>query len=173
MTKDDVYYFHQTPPDLCKELVKHVGLTDEDVVFEPFAGEGAFVEAFPNKANVIQTEIQDGTDYRSVDLETTRIDWVITNPPFRLERTTGKRTNAFYELCDYFAGKTKKGFAFLGNDACLSSFTPKRLQHLRETKGVSISKVVVCSVKKWRGRYFFVIFKNERHDLFDYVSGTF
>jgi hypothetical protein len=166
MPKDEIYYFHQTPEALCKELIKHIpDLTTNDVIFEPFAGEGNWVRAFPDSQNIITTEIEHGTDFRSVDLEDAGVDWVVSNPPFRLEEPDGtegatKRTNSFFKLTDYFAGKTNKGFAFLANDSCLASFTPPRLKNLYETKGIYIYKIVVCSVKKWRGRYFFIIFKN-------------
>jgi hypothetical protein len=191
MSKDDAYYFHQTPETLCKELVKHIpDLTTEDVVFEAFSGEGNFVRAFPDNQNLITTEIRDGTDYRSVDLSSTSVDWVITNPPFRLEEPDGedgstKRVNAFYKLADYFAGKTNKGVAFLGNANCLSALTPPRLKKLYEEKNVYIYKIVVCSIKKWRGRYYFIIFKNrscvtdrehevkERFDFYDFIEGSF
>jgi len=178
MPKDDIYYFHQTPESLCKELIKHIpDLLPTDTIFEPFAGEGAWLKAFP-EVNVIQTELEQGTDYKSIDLDAEKVDWVITNPPFKLDNEKGKRQeNAFFKLADYFAGKTKKGFAFLGNDYCLSAFTPVRLKKLKE-KGVYIYKIVVCSVKKWRGRYFFIIFKNilaenEKIDFIDFVEGTF
>ena len=48
----------------------HSDLTTEDIVFEPFSGEGNFVRAFPDifQMNLITTEIQDGTDYKSADL---------------------------------------------------------------------------------------------------------
>jgi hypothetical protein len=190
MQKDEVYHFHQTPEALCKELVKHIpDFTTEDVVFEPFMGEGNFVRAFSDTQNLITTEIQDGTDYKSIDLETTLIDWVISNPPFRLEEPDGegatKRVNAFFKLTEYFAGKTNKGVAFLGNSDCLSALTPPRLKKLYEEKHVYIYKIVVCSVKKWRGRYYFIIFKNrytreeehyeikERFNFFDFIEGSF
>jgi len=191
MPKDDPYFFHQTPETLCTELVKHIpDLTTEDVVFEPFSGEGNFVRAFPDNQNLITTEIQDGTDYKSIDLETTLIDWVISNPPFRLEEPDGehggtKRINAFFKLTEYFAGKTNKGVAFLVNSNCLAALTPPRLKKLYEEKNVYIYKIVVCSVKKWRGRYYFIIFKNrftpeeeryeikERFDFFDFIEGSF
>lgn len=38
--KDDTYYFHQTPEELCKELIKHVPYDENDILFEPFKGEG-------------------------------------------------------------------------------------------------------------------------------------
>jgi hypothetical protein len=178
--KDDTYFFHQTPEELCKKLVSNIpDQEDGDTYFEPFAGEGSFVRAFPENSHVITTEKEDGTDYRDIT-DFSKIDWVISNPPFRLdEHGDGRRVNSFYQLTDYFAGKTQKGLAFLGNDHCLAVFTPKRLRYLYEEKGVYIYKIVVCNVKKWRGRYFFVIFKNrdkdrkEKIDFFDYIEGSF
>jgi len=164
MPKDDFYYLEQTPETLCKVLVKHIpDLNSGDLVFEPFSGEGNWLKALTEQ-NTISTEIEHGTDYRSINLEETLVDWVITNPPYRVlmegEKEDGKRENAFINLANYFAGKTNKGFAFLLNDKCFSALTPPRLKKLYEEKGVFIYKIVVCSVKKWRGRYFFIIFKN-------------
>lgn len=165
MPKDDFYYLEQTPETLCKELLKHIpDFKTTDLVFEAFAGEGNWVKAMSPDQNVILTEIEHGTDYRSINLDEALVDWVITNPPYRIlsegEEADGKRENAFINLANYFAGKTNKGFAFLLNDKCFSALTPPRLKHLYEDKGVFIYKIVVCSVKKWRGRYFFIIFKN-------------
>lgn len=158
--KDEIYYSIQTPLELCRELVKHIPhLEDNELIFEPFAGEGGFVNALPNN-NMLTTEIENGTDYRSVDLDTAGVDWVITNPPYKILDDNGKRVNAFYPLLEYFCGKTNKGVAFLANDRCFSTLTTNRLKHLYEVKGVYIYKIVTCAVKKWRGRYYFVIFKN-------------
>ena len=185
MPKDETYYFHQTPETLCKELIKHIPyLTTSDLVFEPFSGEGNWLKAFPTNQNVITTEIENGADYRTINLGEKNVDWVITNPPFKIENDKCKLVNSFYLLCDYFAGKTNKGFAFLANDYCLSTLTPKRMKDLYQNKGVYIYKIIVCSIKKWRGRYFFIIFKNrfclkmteevkeERFDFFDYIEGN-
>jgi hypothetical protein len=137
-------------------------MKETDCIFEPFAGEGNWVRSFPHTCSVIQTEIVNGTDYRSINLDEVTPDWVITNPPFRLENDdpTKKRFNSFYHLIEYFAGRTNKGFAFLANDSCFSTLTPPRLKKLYNEKNMYLYKVVVCSVKKWRGRYFFLIFRN-------------
>lgn len=183
MPKDEPYYFHQTPELLCKELVKHIpDLKHTDLVFEPFSGEGNFTRSFGLEQNIITTEIENGIDYKTINLDEVNVDWIITNPPFRIKNENGKLVNSFYYLCNEFAGKTKKGFAFLANDYCLSTLTPPRLKNLYEKKGVYIYKIVVCSVKKWRGRYFFIIFKNnnksedhnvkERFDFYDFIEGS-
>jgi len=178
MVKNDVYYFHQSPQELCEKLIKFVDISKDDVLYEPFAGEGAFLRSFPKENETHHTEIEEGTDFKDFDFEKTHVDWVISNPPFRLESTDGKRVNSFYYLVDFFADKVEKGFAFLGNDACFSTLTPKRLQHLHEEKKIYIDKIVVCNVKRWRGRYFFIIFKkcdgtNKENRLYNWIEGSY
>lgn len=41
-SKDETYFFHQTPENLCIELIKQVPLVENDNVLEPFRGEGNF-----------------------------------------------------------------------------------------------------------------------------------
>jgi hypothetical protein len=41
-TKTETYYFHQTPNELCRELIKCISLVQGDRVLEPFKGEGNF-----------------------------------------------------------------------------------------------------------------------------------
>jgi hypothetical protein len=168
MIKDEVYYFHQTPEELCIELIKHVPLIQGDQVLESFRGEGSFYNNFPDFVEKDWCEITEGRDYKDYDKE---FDWIITNPPFRLEES-GKRENAFYKLLKYYTNKAKKGIAFLGNDFCFSTLTPKRLKDLNES-GWYIHNIICCSVKKWRGRYFFIIFKKEHSDFYKYVEGNF
>jgi hypothetical protein len=167
--KDKTYYFHQTPVPLAVELMKHIEVEEKDTLFEPFKGEGAFYNAFPSNTINIFTEKEEGSDYRDYDDLT--FDWVISNPPFRLEEG-GKRENAFFKILDYFAGKVNKGIAFLGNDYCLATLTPKRLKVLND-KGLYIHNIVVCNVKAWRGRYFFIIFKKQVNNTFKFLEGIF
>ena len=160
----DVYQFHQTPPELCKDLIPHVPLIEGDVVLEPFKGEGGFFNVFPEYVQKEWCEITQGKDYTAY---TGDIDWVITNPPFRLEGHEGRR-NAFWELIEYYTARVKKGIAFLGNDYCLGTLTPKRLEVLKAL-GFSIQKVVVCNVKKWRGRYFFIVISKKPCTLYQHL----
>jgi len=166
--KDDVYYFHQTPRELAKLLIEKVDLQDGDVVLEPFRGEGAFYDNFP--ANVVKewTELEEGKCYTSYE---GMIDWVISNPPFRLE-TGVKRVNAFWYLLDYYTNKVNKGIAFLANDACFGTLTPKRIKMLND-KGWYLKKMITCSIKKWRGRYFFIIFTRDKCDFQEALIGNF
>ena len=169
MEKTDTYYFHQTPKSLCDELIKHVPLEQGDRVLESFRGEGNFYNSFPPFIEKDWCEIVDGRDYKDYDKE---FDWVITNPPFRLEEDDGKRTNAFYKLLNYYSQRAKKGIAFLANDTCFSTLTPSRLKELNG-RGWFIHKIVCCAIKKWRGRYFFIIFKRQPCDFYNLIDGSF
>ena len=158
--KDDKYYFHQTPVELAKELIKYVDVQQNESILEPFKGEGAFYNNFPLNTQRFYTELEDGLDYKTF---TDKVDWVVSNPPFAID---GK--NAFWMLLKHFLSIARKGIAFLGNDYCFSTLTPNRLKELNDA-GWYVHKVVVCSVKKWRGRYFFIIFKKVNNGFYNYL----
>jgi len=169
MVKNETYYFHQTPEKLCIELIKHIPFEDNDKVLEPFKGEGAFYNNLPTTIIKNWTEIEEGKDFNDFNEE---IDWVISNPPFRLESKKG-RVNSFYYLINYYASRVKKGIAFLGNDSCFSTLTPKRLKELNNNYNLYIHDIIVCNIKKWRGRYFFIIFKKGKSDFYKHIEGNF
>ena len=170
MTDDDTkYLFHQTPNDCAKDLIAQVPLVDGDRVLEPFRGEGAFYNNFPANVSKDWAEIREGKDYRNI---TTEYDWVITNPPFRLESEGTKPINAFWKLIDYYTQHAKKGIAFLGNDSCFCCLTPTR-QTILQGRGWGITKIVVCSIKKWRGRYFFFILEKAKPSMLSFLSTNY
>lgn len=163
-----VYDLHQTPKDLAKDLIAFVSLMPGDRVVEPFKGEGAFYDSFPEYVEKDWAELEQGKDYKEL---TSEYDWVITNPPFRLD-IDGKRVNSFWFLLDYYTLRAKKGIAFLGNDTCFSTLTPRRQAILKE-RGWRMTKVVVCSVKKWRGRYFFFVLQKEGDGFMDFLTTNY
>lgn len=154
---DQTYYFHQTPVECAKELIQFVPLQMNDRVLEPFKGEGAFYNHFPNFVSKDWAEITQQRDYKDVSGQ---FDWVITNPPFHLVDENRKKVNSFWYFLDYYSQRVQKGIAFLANDRCFSTLTPKRMELLHQ-RGFHLTKMVICSVKKWRGRYFFVIFEKK------------
>lgn len=166
--KDEAYYFHQTPEDLCVELIKQVPLVRGDRVLEPFKGERSFYNNFPDYVEKDWTEIAEGRDYRDYDKP---FDWVITNPPFRLQDGV-KRENAFWKLLNYYTDRAKKGIAFLGNDKCFGALTIRRLKLLNE-KGWYIQSISCCSIKKWRGRYFWIILEKKPCEFYKYINGNY
>jgi len=168
--KDKTYYFHQTPEELCIELIKLVPLVEGDRVLEPFSGEGNFYRNFPDFVKKDWTEIAQGRDYTSYDKE---IDWVITNCPFRLENNTlKKRENAFWKILNYYSDRAKKGMAYLVNDKCFGTLTVRRLRELNK-KEWYIQSISCCSIKKWRGRYFWIIFEKKPCTFYKYIDGNF
>lgn len=170
MVKTEEYYFHQTPNELCKQLIKKIDLLEGDSILEPFKGEGAFYNNLPDNCIKYYTEIEEGLCYTSFN---NNVDWVISNPPFKLEIKENKKTNSFYYLLEYYSKRVNKGVCFLGNDYCFGTLTPKRLKKLEENK-LFLHKIIVCDIKKWRGRYFFLIFKkNEPSLLYNYLDSTF
>lgn len=166
--KNETYFFHQTPPELCEKLIKFVDLEDGDMVHEPFRGEGGFYNCFPKNTIKTWTEIRENQCYLS---HTEKVDWTITNPPFRIETGT-KRVNSFFYLLQHFMKLSNKGVAFLANSNCWSAFTPKRVSEFNQ-EGWFIHKVVVCAVKKWSGRYYFIIFKKQPCALFEPLIGNY
>lgn len=162
--RDDIYFFHQTPEELAKQLIQYVTLEPNDIVFEPFRGEGAFYNNFPNFCTKLYAEIENEIDYRDVK---EHYDWVITNPPFKIDNK-----NCFYKLLEYFTTNSTKGIALLCNDYCLGTLTPKRILDLNN-KGWFVQNIVVTQVKKWRGRYYFIILTKEKCNFFQYIIGNF
>jgi hypothetical protein len=163
----ETYQFHQTPYECAKDLIKFVPLVEGDVVAEPFKGEGAFYNNFPDAVIKKWAELEEGVDYTELE----GYDWVITNPPFRLE-VGDKRVNSFWTLIDYYTTRARKGIAFLGNDYCFSTLTPKRLAILKD-RGWGMTKVVVCNIRKWRGRYFFFMLQKGETGMMDFLPSTY
>lgn len=168
MDEADAYLFHQTPAELAKDLMSFVDISDDDVLCEPFRGEGAFYNAYPTANPKLWAEIRQGVDYQDIS---GAYDWVITNPPFRLD-TGGTRVNSFWYLLDYYTQRARKGIAFLGNDRCFSTLTPRRMDTLK-ARGWKINRVVICSVKRWRGRYFFIVLTRDGPSAISHLPGSY
>ena len=166
--KDETYYFHQTPETVSVELIKEIPFVNGDKVLEPFRGECSFYNNLPTNIVKDWCEIEEGKDYKNY---TESIDWVVSNPPFRLD-LKNKRVNAFYYLIDYYGSRVNKGICFLASDACFGTLTPKRLLELQEKHNLYIHRIVVCNIKKWRGRYFFIIFKKSFCDFYKHILGN-
>jgi hypothetical protein len=165
---DTTYLFHQTPAELATRLVATLPLEPTDVLYEPFRGEGAFFNAFPAENPREWSEIREGRNYKD---HTGEYDWVITNPPFTID-SGAKRVNAFWFFLDYYTSRARKGVAFLANDSCFCTLTPGRIKLLRD-RGWYVKNLTVCSIKKWRGRYFFIVLTRTPCDTLGWIDGNF
>ena len=164
MVKETEYYLHQTPVDLCKDIISSIHFPDGISVLEPYAGENSFYDNLPNNCIKCRTEIEDGLDYRDFDFEQTKIDIVISNPPFRID---GK--NCYFDLLLFFSKKDIDTIIFLSNDYCYNSITPKRMKKINET-GMYLNKVTMTNVFKWRGRYLLSEFRRTKNPSFEYFN---
>jgi len=169
--KDEIYYFHQSPPELAKDIIDNISFYYDDVVLEPFAGENAFYDNIPyfDEMTKYRCEIEDdGGDFRDFDYEGIKPTMILSNPPFRLD---GK--NAFFDILRFFSKiRSVKRIIFLCSDICYSSLTPMRMMKINE-EGMFLQKITTCCVKKWKGRYRVLYFGRERSDAFDYYMDTY
>ena len=158
------YWLHQTPQKLAKDLIADIDFTNVKVLYEPFSGENAFYDNFPNGITKHRTEITDGLDFQFFEINANQIDTIITNPPYQLN---GK--NAYFSLIMYFFSyDCVQNVYFLTSTACLNSLTPPR-RKVMEDAGIYISQITTCSVKKWRDRYYMIHFSRKKNNIFKYL----
>jgi len=164
ITMDEQYYFHQTPRKCAADLIALVPFVAGDRVLEPFKGEGAFYDQLPDIVQKDWCEITQGRDYKDYDKD---YDWVITNPPFKMD---GK--SAIWTVIDYYTQRAKKGVAFFVNDYGFSTITPVR-QAVLKGRGWGLTGITMVNVKKWRGRYFLLVFEKDKPSVMNYLSGSY
>lgn len=70
-----------TPPQLASTIINSLPISCDDSLLEPFRGDGAFYNAFPNNNPKDWCEITDGKDFFDY---TQNVDWIITNPPYSI-----------------------------------------------------------------------------------------
>ena len=161
--KDKDYYFHQTMPELCKDIISNIPFNDDDILLEPFAGEGNFYNNFPEELEKHKSEIEDGLCFKDFDYEGIKPTTIITNPPFRIDNK-----NAFFDILLFFAKiRHIKKMYILGSSYCFNSLTPPRMLKLNQA-GIYLNKITCVNVKKWAGRYYILSFSRVYNDNFDY-----
>jgi hypothetical protein len=163
-TMDEQYYFHQTPTACAKDLIPLIPLVAGDKVLEPFKGEGAFYDNFPDFVEKDWCEIQQGRDYKDYDKP---YDWVVTNPPFKLNNK-----NVIWPLLDYYTQRATKGVAFFVSDYGFSTLTPIRQQVLKD-RNWGLTGITMVNVKKWRGRYFLLVFEKDKPSVMNFLLGNY
>jgi hypothetical protein len=145
-----------TPESLVIDLLKKVPIIEGDIVID--AGSGKRKVWFDNipSTKKIESELIDGSDFLKFNKE---VDWCVGNPPFW----------EFIPFVFKASEISKKGFAFLTNHSRLNQITPVRLRKLEE-KGFYLSSITIFAVKKWFGRYYFLVFSKEKSKNIDYLK---
>jgi hypothetical protein len=169
MTTPSEYTLHQTPSALAKDLIATLTLDKTDVLCEPFKGEGAFFNNFPSDNPKVWAEIRQDKDYTQI---TESYDWVITNPPFRLDNADNSKRNVIAELLYYFLARARKGVAFLVSDYGLGTLTPIKRKKIEEM-GWNLTSMTMCQVSKWRGRYYFLVFTKNPNTCLRYLEAKY
>ena len=159
--------FHYTPVDLCKALIATVKIDPTDRLLEPFAGAGAFYDNFPAENAKDWCEIDRGRDFFEYN---EKCDVIITNPPFFT--MDGKRTPMVFKCLTKCIELAEKKVCFLMSTRCLNAFTPLRLAKFAET-GWGITSLVVCNVKEWFGRYYFVTFEKTDAPCLTFITKSY
>ena len=78
--KDKEFYFHQTPPELCKDIISNIPFNDDDILLEPFAGENGFYDNFPEELQKHRCEIEDGLCFKDFEVSEEAFLRQIENP---------------------------------------------------------------------------------------------
>jgi hypothetical protein len=155
--------FHYTPEDLAKELIKLVDIQPDDVLFEPFCGNGAFYNNFPQENKKEWCEIDKGRDIKNYEGV---CDVIITNPPYKTDEGGG----TFY--MSWCFTKARKSCAFLLSIKAFNSLTPLRLKTWSD-EGWNITKMHTVNVSKWYGRCYFVIFEKNKPSIITFDTGKY
>jgi len=149
----------QTPKELAKKLVEIImyDYTLGDRFYEPFRGDGAFYNAMPEPKD--WAEINMGRDFFTYLPFNGHCEYIITNPPFRIN---GK--NSFILSLERSFEIATKAIGLLINHTMMNSLTPIRLEKYKQN-GWVITMLHIVNIKKWYGRYWFVVFKKDGNSI--------
>ena len=147
----------KTPLELAKKLIDMTPFYDDDVVLDGFAGEGAFINQYPQYIYPEWCEINYNRDFFKWKK---MVDWVgPTNPPY-------SKINKVFEHSVKIA---KKGIAYLIG---IINITPKRLQFL-DDNNFGITHFHICQVRGWFGKSVFIIAQKNKKNIISYSTKSF
>jgi hypothetical protein len=148
-----------TPESLVIDMLALIPIEKTDVVVDAGSGERKVWFDHIQSDNKREVELKDGADFYAYS---EKVDWVVGNPPFREFIGFIFKSS---EIC-------RKGFAFLTNHSRINQITPVRLRKLEE-KDFFLNHIHILSVKKWFGRYYFVIFTKESTKAIGYSTKNY
>ena len=157
-----------TPPELAEYLLRIIlekYYEEGDRFYEPFKGKGAFYNAMPEPKD--WAEIEEGRDFFEYLPFDGHCEHIVTNPPFRTY-INGEWKNAYIPVLERSMSIATKTIGLLINHKIFNSLTPHRLEKYKKN-GWVISHIHIVSVKKWFGRYYFIVFrKNHEKSLIEF-----
>ena len=141
-------------------IIPQIDVTDD--VLEAFKGDSVIYDLIPNTKDYC--EIKEGRDFFTYN---TKVDWIISNPPFQTKNDVGEMVNAFIPIINKSIDICNKGFFYLINHKLWSALAVKRLRDW-ESLGWVISGVFILEIKIWYGRYYIVKFEKNGKKMFQY-----
>ena len=150
---------HLTDENLVRYCLSLIDFNKTDCVLD--AGSGLNKVWFKNISTINKDEIEilDGKDFLKYNKH---VDWVVGNPPYRY----------CWEFFEKAFSISNKGVGFLISINMFNKFTPKRMEEINK-KGFYFKKLAIVSVKRWYGRYYFIIFTKEQNDIFVYSRESY
>tara|TARA_R110000824_G_scaffold175521_3_gene354048 strand:- start:339 stop:926 length:588 start_codon:yes stop_codon:yes gene_type:complete len=131
----------QTPTELARKLIRLVPIKPDDMLYEPFKGDGNFYNEFPQENPKLWSEIKENVDFFNYDGE--NVEWVISNPPW--SKIT-KILDKLVKICNC-------GFALLIHSLTIS---PNRVNFI-EDNGFVITKYHMVKVTGWFSHSVFIV----------------
>lgn len=176
--KECQYHEIQTSRDVWTKLLEINPITEQEIFFEPFAGDDTLYKQITNKK--YWCEITRGRDIFDFDFNSHQdITTVYTNPPYKVQIPNKKGEmvvkNSVFFFLEYLIDNLTnlKKIGFLINAKSFNALTPHRLAKL-EKKGFTMSNITLLNTNYWFGIYYFVLFEKEQTNKpIKYIEKTF
>lgn len=152
----------QTPVEICKEIIGAIQWPEGEFVLEPFCGDGNFYNNLPKHVRKDWCEMTKGRDF--FEYEGPKPHTIITNPPFR-DAPGGK--NLVIPCLDKCLQVAQKRVIYLLNDKGFHSLTASRMKKYVGW-GWGVTHLSVWDLKKWRGRYYLLIWEQNKRSILGY-----
>ena len=144
---NDIFY---TPDELVIDCIKCIDIKSDDILLDPFYGDGAFYNKYPIENKKEWCEIAKDKDFFEYN---NKVDWIISNPPFSI----------LNKVLDHCCSISKKGFGLI---MLTTALTIPRINRMK-LKGFKITKLLYFQVKQWFGfTCVFVVFSKDGNEIF-------
>lgn len=127
----DVFY---TPETVVKKHISLIPSNPDHIWYDPFFGEGAYYDHFPNPETAKWSEIELGEDFFAFD---EHVDVICSNPPYSiLDKVFQKSIELKPHIISYLL--------------LHGAMTPKRMDMMKDA-GYGLVSIYTCKVFKWYG----------------------
>ena len=147
-----------TPEDISKDIISNLDIKKTDKVLEPFKGEGSFYNQLP-ECQKLYCEKDDNINFFDWN---DKVNLIVSNPPFKI-LVDDEPKNGLIPIIEHSITIADK-FGYLVNHNLFNALTVRRL-NLWNDKGFNITYIKVYEIKKWFGRWFFILFEKNKQSI--------